>query len=150
MIIDQTTRDDSIHALLSKMNEVYTFLNQQDLQDITFMKTVVERMSQQTLECSYFIRGYAQNKSFCELIRYSGICMNQLISAEGMRLMKNFISETNERVKDYNEVFDKLLQDFRDRAVRDTLVVVHRIWEGMKSLDDLGKSFSQMNSSRPL
>jgi len=64
--------------------------------------------------------------------------------------MKNFISETNERVKDYNEVFDKLLQNFRDRAVRDTLVVVHRIWEGMKSLGDLGKSFSQMNSSRPL
>ena len=55
--------------------------------------------------------------------------------------MKNFISETNERVKDYNEVFDKLLQDFRDRAVRDTLVVVHKIWEGMKNLEDLGKDF---------
>ena len=42
MIIDQTTCDDSVHALLSKINEVYTFLNQQDLQDIVFMKTVVE------------------------------------------------------------------------------------------------------------
>jgi len=71
--------------------------------------------------------------------------MNQLISVQGMRLLKNFISETNERVKDYSGVFDKLLQDFRDRAVRNTLVVVHRIWEGMEGLEDLGKSFSQIN-----
>ena len=63
--------------------------------------------------------------------------------------MKNFISETNERVKDYNEVFDKLLQDFRDRSIRDTLVVVHRIWEGMKSLEDLGKSFSRCQFVTP-
>ena len=70
MIIDQTTRDDAIRALLSKMDEVYTFLNQQELQDIKSMKTIIERVSQQTLECSYFIRGYAQNKNFCELIMY--------------------------------------------------------------------------------
>jgi hypothetical protein len=64
MIIDQATRDDSVRALLSKMHGVYTFLTQAELQDIKFMKTVVERICRQTLECSYFIREYSQNKQF--------------------------------------------------------------------------------------
>ena len=60
---------------------------------------------------------------------------------QGTRLLKNFISETDERVRCYNNVFDELLQQFRDRAAGDTLVVVHRIWEGMKAIDSLGNAF---------
>ena len=63
-IIDQKSRDDSVCSLLSKMNEVYTFLIQEELRDIGSMKTVVERICHQTLECSYFIREYAQNQKF--------------------------------------------------------------------------------------
>ena len=47
-------------------------------------------------------------------------------------------------MQDYNDVFDKLLQDFRDGAVGDTLVVVHRIWE---EVDDLRASFSKYSLS---
>lgn len=68
MIIDQTTRDDSVRSLLSKMNEVYTLLMKEELQDIESMKTVVERICYQTLECSYFIREYSQNKNFRKLM----------------------------------------------------------------------------------
>jgi hypothetical protein len=64
MIIDQTIRDDSVCALLSKMNEVYNFLMKEELRDIESMKAVVERICHQTLECSYFIREYSQNKKF--------------------------------------------------------------------------------------
>ena len=47
-------------------------------------------------------------------------------------------------MQDYNDVFDKLLQDFRDRAAGDTLVVVHRIWEDLApKLDDLREFFFQ-------
>jgi hypothetical protein len=67
MIIDQTTRDNSVRSLLSKMNEVYSFLMKEDLRDIESMKTVVERICHQTLECSYFIREYSQNKNFRKL-----------------------------------------------------------------------------------
>jgi hypothetical protein len=67
MIIDQTTRDNSVRSLLSKMNEVYTFLMKEELRDIESMKTVVERICYQTLECSYFIREYSQNKNFRKL-----------------------------------------------------------------------------------
>jgi hypothetical protein len=46
-----------------------------------------------------------------------------------MRLLKNFISETDAHVKCYSDIFDELLQQFHDKAVGDMLVVVHRIWE---------------------
>ena len=67
MIIDQTIRDNSVYSLLSKMNEVYAFLIKEELRDIDSMKTVVERICYQTLECSYFIREYSQNKNFRKL-----------------------------------------------------------------------------------
>ncbi len=60
-------------------------------------------------------------------------------SFQGTRFLKNLISEADERVQTYKNVFDELMQQFRDRAAGDTLVVVHRIWEGMK---DLGNVFS--------
>ena len=66
MTFEQETLDDSVLSLLSKMSEVYTFLNKAELQDIESMKTVVERIGSQTLECSYFIREYAKNEKFRE------------------------------------------------------------------------------------
>ena len=51
----------------------------------------------------------------------------------------------------YNDVFDNLLQEFRDRVAVDTLVVVHRIWEDLTpKVDDLRESFSKyMLSHQP-
>ena len=67
-IIDQKNRDAAVCALLSKMDDVYVFLTNAEVRDIRSMKEVVERISQQTLECSYFIREYAQNEKFRKLI----------------------------------------------------------------------------------
>lgn len=80
MIIAQTTRDDAVRSLLSKMDEVYTFLMKEELRDIESMKTVVERICYQTLECSYFIREYSQNKGFRMLSWYFGTDVNSFIS----------------------------------------------------------------------
>ena len=46
----------------------------------------------------------------------------------------------------YNDVFDNLLQEFRDRAAGDTLVVVHRIWEDLTKVDDLREYFFEIVS----
>ena len=67
-IIDQKNRDAAVCSLLSKMNEVYAILTKAGLRDIQSIKEVVERISQQTLECSYFIQKYAQNEKFRKLI----------------------------------------------------------------------------------
>jgi len=64
MVIDQIHCDDSVHALLSKMDEVYTFLTTAGLDDIQSMKAIVERITRQTLECSYFIQAYCGNPTF--------------------------------------------------------------------------------------
>ena len=67
---------------------------------------------------------------------------------QGTRLLNNlFSSKTDTLVQGYNDVFNKLLQDFRDRATGDTLVVVHRIWEDLTKIDDLRESFSMYLSS---
>jgi hypothetical protein len=56
------------------------------------------------------------------------------------------LSGTDAGVKNFNNTFDKLLQDFRDRATRGTLVTVYRIWEHVESLRE---AFSNHSESVP-
>ena len=65
--IQQAHLDDFVHALISKMDEVYTFLATAGLKDIQSMKAIVERITHQTLECSYFIQAYCGNQKFRKL-----------------------------------------------------------------------------------
>ena len=67
IIIEQAHLDVSICALLSKMNEVYTFLTTAGLNDIRSMKVIIERITHQTLECSHFIQAYCANQKFGKL-----------------------------------------------------------------------------------
>ena len=64
IIIEQVHLDVSICALLSKMNEVYTFPTTAGLNDIKSMKAIVGRITHQTVECLHFIRGYSANQKF--------------------------------------------------------------------------------------
>ena len=57
---------------------------------------------------------------------------------QGTRLRKNLISETDARVRIYNNVFDEPMQQFRNGAAGDTMVVVHRIWDDFKGFEALG------------
>jgi len=140
MIIGQVNQDNDVGSLLTKMNEVYTFLTQADLLDIKSMKTVVACICKQTLECSYFIQKYAQDTKFRKSVCCCGnLCERIHLSIQGTRIVKNLLSDTDERVRTYNNAFDSLLQQFRDRATRDTVVVVHRIWEDVKNQ---GNAFS--------
>jgi hypothetical protein len=79
IIIDQKIRDDSILSLLKKMDYVYTFLTEQELRDIESMKTVVEQICHQTLECSYFIQKYSQNEKFRKPYFHCKTCVNEFI-----------------------------------------------------------------------
>jgi len=66
IFIEQAYLDISVGELLSKMNEVYTFLTTAELKAIESMKVIVERITHQTLECSYFIQAYCGNPKFCK------------------------------------------------------------------------------------
>lgn len=67
------------------MNEVYTFLMKEELRDIESMKIIVERICHQTLECSYFVREYSQNKKFSKFIWHYGtdVHINSTLSCKG-------------------------------------------------------------------
>ena len=58
----------------------------------------------------------------------------------GERLAKNILKETTTTIQNYNTALDALMQQFRDLAVRDTLINVHR----------MGKSWSQIHSEPSL
>jgi hypothetical protein len=139
MIINQVNRDINVCSLLKKMNEVYTFLIQQ-VRDLDSMKTLVATICKQTLECAYFIQKYAQDTKFHKLVYY---CRNSCsYPALGSRFLSNLFSDTHDWVIAYNDLFDELLQQFRDRAACDTLVVVHRIWD---QLEISGRIFLHLN-----
>jgi hypothetical protein len=46
----------------------------------------------------------------------------------GKRLGKNVLSETADTIKKYNDVFDRLMQNFRDNLTRE--VTIHVIYTG--------------------
>ena len=46
------------------MNKVYAFLTTAGLNDIMSMKAIVERITYQTVQCSYFIQAYCANQKF--------------------------------------------------------------------------------------
>ena len=76
MVICQTNRDNDVGSLLTKMNEVYTFLTQAELQDIKSMK-IVACICKQTLECSYFIQ---RIPNFVSQFVFAGTYVNEIIS----------------------------------------------------------------------
>jgi nitrous oxidase accessory protein NosD len=50
-----------------------------------------------------------------------------LFLCTGARLAKNIIAETDAEIHGYTNVFEALMQQFRDRAVRDTALGVHEL-----------------------
>jgi hypothetical protein len=59
--------DRAVRELLKKLGEVYNFITQDEmLGKISSMHDVLERISQQTRECAYFIKDYSETKKFCK------------------------------------------------------------------------------------
>ncbi|KAG2337995.1 WD40 repeat-like protein [Suillus weaverae] len=122
MILDQADRDDAVSSLLSKISEVYTFITEEEeLTKIQSMLAIYGKIAKQTLECADFIGHYSETKS------------------AWMRLGKHVFDETDATIQNYNNVLDSLMQQFRDRAARDTVVIVHNIAE---SLDLIGMEYA--------
>ncbi|KAI0316855.1 hypothetical protein OF83DRAFT_1059655 [Amylostereum chailletii] len=68
-ILSQDKRDKAVAKLLETMRDVYAYLNASDeLKNIDdHRKTVLQRISRQTVECAYFIRDYSDIKNFCKI-----------------------------------------------------------------------------------
>ena len=68
-IIAQKERDDRITELVKTVGDTYTFVHAADaLKIIDSQKQIIMSLTAGTIQCSYFIRDYAKNKSFCMLV----------------------------------------------------------------------------------
>jgi hypothetical protein len=63
--LSQTIRDTAINDLAGTMSDAYAFLCEADqVKRFKSQADILIAMAKQTEECAYFIRGYAQTKSF--------------------------------------------------------------------------------------
>ncbi|KAG1880417.1 hypothetical protein C8R48DRAFT_795856 [Suillus tomentosus] len=107
IVLAQAERDESVHRLLQKLDEVYGFVTQDDnLSKVESMHDVIGKIAQQTFECARFIRDYSKTKSFWK------------------RVGKNIVAETDDIIARYNNALDELMQQFRDQAHRDVAIFV--------------------------
>jgi hypothetical protein len=132
IILAQADRDTAVLQLLEKLGDVYSFVTQnQKLSQIESMIAILGKISQQTRECAHFIENYAETKNFCEydtMLRSVPSQASTIIT--GKRLGKNIGSETTVTIQKYSDVFDKLMQNFRDQVTLDVAIHIHRTGEG--------------------
>ncbi|KAG2150683.1 uncharacterized protein EDB93DRAFT_329266 [Suillus bovinus] len=131
MILDQAERDVAVSTLLSKISEVYTFITEEEeLTKIESMVAIYEKIAHQTLECADFISHYSETKSAWK------------------RLGKHIFDETDATIQSYNNVLDGLMQQFRDRAARDTVVIVRHMAESLDLVGMESAAGAGLNSSK--
>ena len=129
MILDQADRDNAVRDLLEKVSDVYKFMNEDGrLTEIPNMQELYGKVARQTLECADFIVHYSETKSAC---KSSALCRHSLtfnvVSFTGARLTKSVLKETKAVIQNYSDALNALMQQFRDNAVRSTVLKVHRI-----------------------
>ncbi|THH17319.1 hypothetical protein EW146_g3463 [Bondarzewia mesenterica] len=106
-IMNQKERDQRITGLLMTLNEVFDVMNQaKTLGKIESHKQILARMSQQTVECGYFIRSYAKDEKFWK------------------RTGKNIISSADSTIKEYQRIFISLRSQLQESAGLHTIVAV--------------------------
>jgi len=67
MVLSQAEPDDAVRALLERLSEVYTFMNEDKrLAEIPSMQALYGKIARQTLECADFIVHFSETKSVCE------------------------------------------------------------------------------------
>jgi hypothetical protein len=128
IILAQKDRDAAVLKLLKKIYEVYSFMTQDEkLKQIVSMHTILGRISQPTHECVQPITNYSETRNSCEcykLLRSAPPRASTIITGKG--LGKDVLSETNDTIKKYSDVFDKLMQNFWDQVAHNIAIHVHR------------------------
>lgn len=116
--------------LLEHLGRVYDFMMQDEtLREIPSMQGIVGRIVKQTLECSQFIGDYSTKKQLCE--DSTNYCASFILNLHnviiGKKLgKKNIPIETDRTIQQYSNVFQELVQDFRNQAVQNVPTSIHR------------------------
>jgi hypothetical protein len=132
IILAQANRDAAVLELLKKLCEVYTFVTQEKkLSQILSMSAILGKIAQQTFECARFIRDYHEITNFCEYYKLLRSVPSQASTIiTGRRFGKIIVSETADTIQKYNEVFDRLMDNFRDQVAPDVAIHIYRTSKG--------------------
>ena len=134
-ILAQKERDDNIGRLLETMSDVYTFVLEADpVKKVESHKRILAAMTQQTVECAYFIREYATNKSFSKSLSEHQEAHLIVFLFSGKRLLENILSDADDKIKQYEDKFRELKLAFQERAVLRGGITVMRILDVVKNL----------------
>jgi hypothetical protein len=129
IILAQVDRDAAVLKLIEKLCEVYEFVTQNEkLSQILSMSAILGKISQQIRECAHFIKDYSEISNFCERHKLLHSVPSQASTIiTGKRLGKNIVSETTNTIQKYSDVFDGLMQNFRDQVTHDVAINIHDI-----------------------
>jgi len=117
MVLAQTDRDKKMDRLVGIMNGVFTFVHEAEiLQRIESHRQILALMTQQTIECAYFIRGYAKNRNFWA------------------KAIEHFMSDVDDKIKQYEDRFKELQTAFQNRATLVTEIAVLGILDKLDKL----------------
>ncbi|KAI6167685.1 hypothetical protein EDD17DRAFT_1892968, partial [Pisolithus thermaeus] len=126
-LINQANLDRDVSDLFGTVRAVYEFpLEDDTIRNINSMTATLGKIARATSDAARFIKDYSEATSFWK------------------RLGKNIMdiqSETRSRMDSYTKTLNDLMQQYRDRAVRDIQANVHQIVEDLnlarRKLDDL-------------
>ncbi|KIK02236.1 hypothetical protein K443DRAFT_48303, partial [Laccaria amethystina LaAM-08-1] len=116
-VIPKIERDGKITDLVRDMQALYAFLKGTDPSKYDGpQKKIVTSLSQQTIECAYFVCQYASDPNFWK------------------RTGKNLISDADQKIQNFQDEFRKLKLAFTQHAVCETQLVVLRIFNTVEKL----------------
>ncbi|KIM51760.1 hypothetical protein SCLCIDRAFT_33187 [Scleroderma citrinum Foug A] len=138
LIIMQANLDQSISSLLVKVRNVYEFLLEKvTLSSLDMMEDTLacrSLLAQVIDNCTQFFKSHSEKKK-CLYVKPSSLTTFYPGSTAEKRLGKNIASETQTAVDDYKKPLDALMQQYRDRAIRDAHINVYRVLEDL-NLDE--------------
>ncbi|KIJ36029.1 hypothetical protein M422DRAFT_261578 [Sphaerobolus stellatus SS14] len=122
----QRDRDQKIVALVRTMNEQCVFLDSaRPLESIVSQKEILQKFMKQIIECSEFIRRYVQDKDLV------------------IRLLKNLVSNVDERIQQYQETFTALRKAFNEESQLQSQILLKKLNENVTRIG-LGIDWNDM------
>lgn len=143
-LLAQVHRDENIRGLIETIVNVYQLVLDGDslkyaraTDQSSSQKKIIEilaAMAAQTIECAYFIRVYAEKKSFCK----QAFCARSTApdNVLGTRSVKHLISDADSQIQKYKTKFNDLQAVFDSRAILDIEISVLRILDNVEHLSE--------------
>ncbi|KAG6328577.1 hypothetical protein ID866_10512, partial [Astraeus odoratus] len=117
IIINQESLDDSVSALLPKIQEVFEFLITKDTLEyisIDAKASILAQLGEVVNNCAEFVTKYAERRSIAT------------------RLGKHFLLDTQSDIDDFQQRMGALMLQYRDCALQSTHITVSRLSEDSK------------------